>query len=446
MPPGTLPPFDIPPARIEQHFAVLGRIGRTGPAPGDGFLRASWSAEESRAMEYIRQAGQVGGLRAAYDGIGNLYLTTPGEQPGRVQVGSHLDTVPNGGAYDGAAGVVAGLEALLALRPAWPGLRHALQLVAWRGEESATYGALCKGSRAAFGLNDPGILSHEFAGQTLREAIAGQGFDPHWIAARKPALSQAQIDAIQAHLELHIEQARRLEQEGKDIGIVTAIRGAVRFRVLVLGEAAHSGGTPLGVAYRRDANLALAYMLVALDRLAARALAAGDDLVLTAGVINSDADYNAGDRRVYENAMTRVSSFAYFTLDIRSQRGETLARLSAAAQRTLEAVAGKYRVGVQFQPLTSLAPAETLDETLQALVYESCQALGISSMRMSSGALHDLAVVTSQRRSDGTPIPGALLFIPCRDGLSHNPQEYASPEAISKGSRVLAHVLYRLAR
>ncbi len=285
----------------------------------------------------------------------------------------------------------------------------------------------------------------EFEGRTLADAISSQGYDPGYISEQMPTLTQAQIDAIQAHLELHIEQAKSLEVDAKDIGIVTSIRGAVRFRVLVVGEAAHSGGTPMGVDYRQDANLAMAYMQVALDRHATEAIASGDDLVQTVGVINSDFNFNLHDPRVHENALTKVSPFGYFAIDIRSNRAETLARNVAAARRIIEEVGRQHRVSVEIQPITSLAPTETLDPHIQELVYQSCQEEGVSSMRMASGALHDLAVVTNQQRSDGTRIPGVLIFIPCRDGLSHNPKEFASTEAIHKGALVLARTLYKLA-
>ena len=240
-------------------------------------------------------------------------------------MGSHLDTVPKGGQYDGGAGIVAGLEAILALHEYWSSMNCDLQLVVWRGEESATFGSVCKGSRAAFGLNDPNILTKKFQGQTLEDAIARQGFDPSYIRGRKPTLSQQQIDSITAHFELHIEQASQLQTDRKRIGIVTSIRGAARYRVIIIGEAAHSGGTPMGSAFRRDANLAIAYMQVELDCLAKLRLEQGDDLVQTVGVVNIDPDFNMLDPRVYENSYTKVSPFGYFTLDIRSSQAVTLA-------------------------------------------------------------------------------------------------------------------------
>jgi hydantoinase/carbamoylase family amidase len=441
-----LPDFRISTEHIEEHYHVLAQIGNLGPSRLHGFLRASWSFEETAAVDYIREVGESHGLESTYDGIGNLYLSTPGRRDRLIQVGSHLDTVPIGGLYDGSAGIVAGLEAILALKTEWSGLTRGLELVAWRGEESATFGAVCKGSQAAFGLNDPKILGKEFEGKTLEEAILSQGFDPRFIAGRKPTLSQERIDAIDAHLELHIEQANRLEVNAREIGIATSIRGTVRLRVVVTGEAAHSGATPMGSRFRKDANLAMAYMQVGLDRLAHDCLSKGHDLVQTVGLINADPSYNLHDPRVYENALTKVSPFGYFAIDIRSNNSGFLQDYLEDARRMIQEIGAKYEVGVSFDTITSLPPLEELDRDVQDEIEAACRENGLSFERMPSGALHDVAVVSSQRHSNGMKIPGGLIFIPCLNGISHNPREYASAEAIQKGASVLASTLYRLAK
>lgn len=433
--------MDIAIESIEEHFAALGQIGNLGPRREDGYLRASWSAEESAAMEYIKQAGQHYGLQATYDGVGNLFLATPGDKRKVVQVGSHLDTVPTGGLFDGAAGIVAGLAAILALRDGWDSFRHGLELVVWRGEESATFGAVCKGSQAAFGQNPPDILNKEFAGKTLAEAILSQGFEPAFIRDARPTLAPERVDSIVAHLELHIEQAIRLETGRLDIGIATSIRGMVRLRVIVTGEAAHSGGTPLGIAYRRDANLAMAYLQVELDKLADRLLLEGADLVQTVGVLNCDRDFNLSHPQIYENALTKVSPFGYFTLDIRSNRQSFLSDYTGQVGRLFNELGRKFGVTVEIEKICSLSALESLDESLQTTIEAACQELGYRYERLPSGALHDVGVVARQKQSNGSTIAGGLIFIPCRAGLSHNPQEYATPAAIRKGALVLARTL-----
>lgn len=437
--------FNIPIKNIDHHFSILEKIGNLGTFREAGFLRASWSNEETEAMEYIRIIGQEHGLRPVFDKVGNLFLTTPGEDGQRViQIGSHLDTVPHGGNYDGATGIVAGLEAILALKAEWSSLRHRLELVIWRGEESATFGAVCKGSQAAFGQNDRNILLRKFNGQTLEQAILDQGFDPGPIERREPAMAQAHIDAIVAYLELHIEQARKLEIDQKDIGIVTSVRGTIRFRVVVVGEAAHSGGTPMGTDYRKDANLAMAYMQVELDKLAGQALQKGQDLVQTVGVINTDRDFNIQNPHVFENALTKVSPYSYFTLDIRSDNLSFLEKHAAQAQEVIKTIGQRFKVFVKIQQISFLLPIEKMNETLQQAAQASCRQLSYTYEMMPSGAIHDVAVVAAQKRSDGSPIAGGLLFIPCKNGLSHNVKEYTSPQAIQKGAQVLACMLYQL--
>ena len=438
--------LNIPPENIAQHFSKLEKIGNLGSFREAGFLRASWSAEESEAMAYIQAVGQAHGLRAKFDGVGNLYLTTPGLERDVIQIGSHLDTVPHGGNYDGAAGIVAGLEAILAHREQWSTLPYRLELVVWRGEESATFGAVCKGSQAAFGMNDPNILLKKFEGQSLEDAIISQGFDPGFIARKEPALSQAHIDSIAAYLELHIEQARQLEIDQKDIGIVTSVRGTIRLRVVVIGEAAHSGGTPMGIHYRKDANLAMAYMQVELDKLGGRALAEGQDLVQTVGMINTDRDFNMNNPHVYENALTKVSPYGYFTLDMRSNNLAFLQDHAKRVEALVEKVGERFNVFVKTQQIIFLTPIEEMDPTLQQATELACQKLGYTYAFMPSGALHDVTVVTNQTRSDGSPIAGGLIFIPCKGGISHNSKEFTTIEAVQKGAMVLTTTIDNFSR
>jgi acetylornithine deacetylase/succinyl-diaminopimelate desuccinylase-like protein len=215
----------------------------------------------------------------------------------------------------------------------------------------------------------------------------------------------------------------------------------VRLRVSVTGEAAHSGGTPLGAAYRHDANLAMAYMQVELDKLAGQHLAAGADLVQTVGVVNCDRDFNLNHPQIYENALTKVSPFGYFTLDIRSSQQSFLRDYTGQVYRLFNELGRKFDVTVDIEEICALPALESLDEALQATIETACQELGYSYERLPSGALHDVGVVARQPQSNGATIAGGLIFIPCRAGLSHNPQEYASPAAIRKGALVLARTL-----
>lgn len=418
-------------SRIEAHFAALAQIGNLGPSRADGFCRAGWSREEQAACDYIRTQGEALGLRARWDAVGNLFLTTDPEASGVIQVGSHLDTVPSGGLYDGAAGVVAGLEALrLARREG-----AALELVVWRGEESATYGTACKGSLAHYGRLAPESLASRHQGSTLRHAIEDLGF------STAPILTGRALGTrrVLGYFEAHIEQGARLEIEQVPLGIVTGVRGAERLRVVVRGAAAHSGATPMGLPYRRDANLTVAHLLVALDGLQESFRGTGTDLVQTVGVLNSDADYNQIHPEVQRNALTRVSDYAYFYLDFRSIDPGVLRLYGDLVRGCAEAVAARFGTSCEIERLGSAAALPSLDAGLQDTLEVACAAAGYPCLRLPSGAYHDAAVVAAHA-------PSALLFIPCRGGISHDPAEFTTCEAVARAAEVLAEGLRMVAK
>jgi len=438
--------ISIPVESVIAHIICITHIGSLGEQPESGYLRASWSNEESATMHYIAEVGKEHGMQVSYDKVGNLFVRTPGSQQQVVQVGSHLDTVPRGGAYDGAVGVIAGVEAIISLKSYWETLPKALQLVVWRGEESATFGASCIGSKAAFGLNDPDILNNEFMGISLRKAIQNQGFDPAFIQDKQPSLPLSYIDFLAAHFELHIEQAAVLEKEAKDIGIVYGMRGFCRMRIQVYGQAVHSGGTPMGAKLRKDANLAIANMQVELDRFARLYLDQGDDLVQTVGIVNSDREYNRLNGLVYDNALTKVSPFGYFTLDIRSCSKAFLSHYLLQAQELIQSTASSFGVEAAIEELPSFDPVENLDRELRRNIENACIDLEYSCKQMTSGGFHDVGILASQRGTSGDQVPCALIFVPSRGGISHSPKEYTSPESIQKGGLVLASAMLAAAK
>ncbi len=434
--------------QIQIHFDALSKIGNLGGRLMIGYLRASWSAEETEAMEYIRSRATAYGFESRYDEIGNLFICSNFESDKPIlQVGSHLDTVPRGGLFDGGAGIVAGLEAMRAVKSsAGENLDKELELVIWRGEESGTFDLVYKGSKAAFGELDASALERQYEGKTLEQNIIAQGYDPNLIREGRASIPQSKIDRIHCHIELHIEQARKLEIDQDDIGVVTSIRGNQRLKVFLHGEAAHSGATPMGVEYRKDANLALAHVLVRLDVTAAEALASGADLVQTVGVINSDRETNLAFPQVHETGLTKISPFAYFFLDIRSKSKSFLESYLTKIDEVVTVTAKEFATAVEIVPISGATPIESLDIDLQQRIEQAAKALGYSSQRMASGAGHDAAIVSQQQRSDSSGIPTAMIFIPCRDGLSHNPLEFTSSEAVAKGSNVIAQTLAGLLR
>lgn len=430
---------------LEKLFALLDGIGNLGPKRENGFDRSSWSSEETQAMLVVKRYAEEKGMTAGWDSVGNLILTTPFPRDRIVVTGSHLDTVPRGGNFDGVAGVLCGIVAICSLRDQWESLRHRLGLVIWRGEESASFAVACKGSQAAFGVLPAGDLSRQYRGNTLEEAIRSQGGDPSAVTQGVPSLPRDFIMSLESLVELHIEQAPLLEIEKKSIGLVTSIRGTIRLRVELTGEANHSGGTPMGTRYRKDANLAMAYMLTRLDQHGSSAREQGFDMVQTVGVINTSQEINAIHTEIRENSLTKVSPYAYFLLDVRSTDSPFLHRYIEEAAGIFSKTAQEYGVGITITRIMEVEPISQLDAGILDSAERICKEENLACQKMPSGSLHDCAIVAQQRRPDGSRIPTGLIFIPCRKGISHNAKEYASQEDLARGTLVLKKTLASLA-
>jgi N-carbamoyl-L-amino-acid hydrolase len=423
--------------QIEAHYNSLNKIG----AMEHGFHRPAYSDTETAAMAYIEQTAQAGGLLSRWDVVGNLVIETPGEYEHWVETGSHMDTVPASGNYDGTAGVVAGLEAILAIHNGKPELPFGLRLRIWRGEESAAFGITSIGAQAAFGVLNPKLLQSSFQGRSLEQTMDSQHADPDFIHSATPAISAAEKDGIAAYIELHIEQGKVLENKQRDIGIVTGIRGSVRRWVRFSGVFDHSGATPMGAEYRKDVNLAMAHTLVQLDKLATDAISEGHDIVQTTGVINSSSDQNDQSPAIFNNAVSKVSGFGYFSHEIRSCSANQAKAFVKQADALIRQTAEQFGVSVEIEQFSASDGIPELDTEIQQILTESCRVQNASFTHLPSGAWHDAAVLCSQQKSDGSPIPVGMLFIPCRAGISHSPEEYSSPAQIALGASVLAQAM-----
>ena len=430
---------------IGNRYSALDSTGKLGETPDAGYLRAAYSDEETAAMKVIARGAADAGLKCKWDKLGNLAIETPGNFSQWVETGSHLDTVPYGGNFDGLAGVVAGLEAIIAVQNSSVSLKRGLRLRGWRGEESATFGCSSIGSKGAFGILDPVVLSNCYKGGSLKDAMLSQGCDPSVVEKRKSAIAIEEIDSIYAFIELHIEQGNLLETSGKELGIVSAIRGAVRMMVTLEGAFDHSGATPMGAEYRRDVNLAMGHIMVRLDELAARHIDAGMDLVQTIGVINSSREFNDLNPQLYRNAVTKVSGFGYFTYEVRSCNTDESKLFCLEAREVILGTAKEFGVLADVKETGKTDGIASLSRAVQEALEASAHEAGASFMKMSSGAWHDAAVVAGRQRSDKSIIPAGMLFIPCREGRSHTPEEYCSPGQVAKGATVLARAMCRMA-
>ena len=413
-------PIKIDDQSISKHINALSNIGNLGSRPEQGFNRSAWSNEETKAMEYIKSEGAKFGLKPRYDAVGNLFLDTDPSAKNIIQIGSHLDTVPTGGNFDGAAGIVAGLEAIKSLIKKGLPKNKGLELVVWRGEESTSFGVANKGSKLAFGEKFP--ISKE-----MQDAVKQQGF----------SLSPLKMETnkIVAHFELHIEQGIKLQTDAKDIGVVTSIRGSDRYMIKVSGRFDHSGATPMGTKYRHDANLAIAYTQVELDKLIGSYLGKGYDLVQTIGVINSDKEINEKNPAVYNNAMTKVSGFGYFILDVRSNSKKQRDEYVKKALETIQEVTSKYKTQAEIIHISDSPPTESLNLNLEQKIEAAAKSLEYKYEFLGSGAGHDAAIVAKHN------VSAAMIFIPCKDGISHSKEEFAKTSDIRKGAEVLANAI-----
>ncbi len=395
---------------------------------GIGMTRDTYGAGEQRAHDLV--AGHAGmlGLEVRIDAALNLYLTLPGKERGlpAVLTGSHLDTVPRGGNYDGAAGVIAGIAILAAWAKAGMTPGRDVTVIAIRAEESVWFPVSYIGSKAALGLLPPDALDVvRFDTQkTLYRHIQELGGTPELIKAGTPGIDPA---AVYAFLELHIEQGPVLIDNRRNIGIVTGICGSLRYRAAtVTGRYAHSGATPR--SHRRDAVVAFAQLVDALHRHWLAMEAAGHELTLTFGQVNTDSR---------QSDFSKVAGSVGFCIDIRSRSTDSLQQMDRQVQATVAALARQHGVIFDLGEQRRSQPA-LMDDALRRELARSADRLGLTHHEMPSGAGHDAAMFANRG------IPAAMLFIPNANG-SHNPDERMELGDFDRGARVLAGALWAIA-
>jgi N-carbamoyl-L-amino-acid hydrolase len=393
---------------------------------GVGITRDSYGVGESAALDIIDAAARAHGLVTERDAAANLVVTLPGTDPSLkpIACGSHLDSVPHGGNFDGGAGVIAGLLCLIHLRDARP--RRTLRLYGLRGEESAAFGRAYSGSSALFGRLTPADLElrHTATGRTLRDAMRDVGADIDRIARGETLLDPG---SLAAWLELHIEQGPVLVATHIPVAAVTGIRGNVRHREIVcVGEAGHSGAVPKNL--RHDAVFAVAELLHRMDAHWQSFLDRHEDLVVTTGVIGTDPA---------EHAIARIPGKARFSFEARSQSADTLEAYYAVFQAECAAVEREKSVRFDLGPRLDTAPA-VMDRTLVDTIRAEINRLVLPDAPMASGAGHDSAVF------ENAGVPSAMIFIRNEHG-SHNPDEAMDIDDFLLGAEILRRSLASLA-
>jgi len=395
----------------QRQWDRLMAMARIGAIAGDGVNRACLTALDREARRLLIGWATEAGATVSVDAAANLWLRREGTDPAAAPVltGSHMDTQPEGGRFDGIYGVVAGLEVLAGLHDAGITTRRPIEVVAWTNEEGGRFAPGCMGSMAWSGsrrvtdfaeIADPDGV--RFA-DALAEHLAAEADLPRRALGSRP----------HAYVEAHIEQGPRLEAEHLNIGVVTGIQGSRWFTVTLSGETAHAGTTPLRL--RRDAVQDMVRAITALNALM-------DDP-------NDVLRFTVGRITVEPNTSNSVASKARFTIDLRHPDAAVLRARGDAIATTVQ--------GAEVSEVFTAMPI-VFDPAVVDAVERAADNLDLRHRRIPSGAFHDAQFAA--------PVcPSGMIFVPCRKGISHNPAEYAEPGWLGAGTRVLADTLVELA-
>jgi len=395
-------------------------------ADGPGVTRPSYGDAEETALRDLADLAEAEGLVVCWDEAANLLVTLDGQRPERaaIAVGSHLDSVPIGGNFDGAAGVVAGLISLIHMKRSATVPPRTVRLYGFRGEESAWFGACYLGSRALFGgLTAEDLKSkHRDTGYTLESYMAKAGAE---VAAIQSGRKFVHAEDLAGFIELHIEQGPVLVDRKLPVGIVTGIRGNIRHQsVICRGEAGHSGTVPRWL--RHDAVMAVSDLLMRLDEHWRVLLERSIDLVITSGIFGTDPAHHA---------LSVIPSEVRFSLEIRSQSADTLETFYGLIQAECRAVSAARGVTFDFDRRITAAPGR-IDGAWINRLEELAEEHAIACCRLPSGAGHDAAVMAN------AGIPSAMIFVRNEHG-SHNANESMDMDDFLKGVDLLYHALMK---
>ena len=395
--------------RIEDMLCQLADATRI-----DGEIwRAAYTPEDKIAKKILREWIEDLGLEYREDAIGNVYGRLPGTESGTVLTGSHLDTVKNGGKYDGALGVVTGVAALGYLKQSGFVPKHSLEVAGLMEEEGSRFASGCQGSRAICGtLKDEDLEEVDRDGVTLREALFSAGYQPE-------ALNSAKRDDIRSIVELHIEQGPVLESEQKQIGIVDSIVGIFNYALTIQGNQNHAGTTSMPL--RHDPVVAAAEFITESTR---QMMAQAPSATLTYGML-----------QVFPGMQNVIADRVNLSIDMRDGSEEALLQDEVILKRALESIENK---GFQTRLIQNhCLKSAKMDPKLIQVIERHCEEKHLAYKHMNSGAGHDSMVF-------GKHFPTAMIFVPSIGGISHNPAEATAAADIQTGFELLCDVLKEL--
>jgi len=409
--------LEINQERLLSEIEALARISEAEPP---AVTRVVFTPKDLEARAWLRGKFAKAGLVVRQDAIGNTFahwVGAGGNAPA-VGTGSHIDAIPNAGKYDGVVGVLGGLEAIRTLQQAGFRPARSIELILFTAEEPTRFGIGCLGSRMLSGTLSPEVARklNDSSGESLEEVRRKAGMRGELESVRLPT------GHYSGFVELHIEQGPLLEKEGVPLGIVESIAAPASLQIIVEGAGGHAGAVLM--PSRRDALCAASELVLAIEE-AARS-SGSNDTVATVGICD-----------VFPGAVNSIPSRVRLTLD---ERDTDLARRDMALKKIrgrAEEIAKKRDVTVKFEMVNADAPATCSPKVVEAL-SKACRKRDLRFQRMVSRAYHDSLFMSRIA-------PTGMLFIPCRNGYSHRPDEFASPEDIARGTLVLAETLARLA-
>jgi hydantoinase/carbamoylase family amidase len=406
---------------ISRLETTLEQINEIGASAGNGITRLGFTKEHWAANEFFIEACKREGMQVRIDACGNVIARREGKESGlpAVACGSHLDTVQQGGKYDGTVGVAAGLELIRSLNEKGIFTRHPIEVIVFACEESARFGVSTIGSKAMAGKLSKASVERlkDRAGISIEEAAAAIGVDFNRIENARRSR-----DELKAFFELHIEQGPLLEGSGKQVGIVTGIAAPIRLDVTIQGKASHSGTTPMNM--RSDALIGAAEMIIEIERAALDEAKHGT--VATVGVCD-----------VKPGAMNVIPDWVNLKIDI---RGTVTASRQAVIERLYRVIRelDRNRGLIIASDILSDEEPVVLDERIIRFLSVQCERLNITYTNMMSGAGHDAMNMASL-------CPTGMIFIPSYGGLSHHKDEYSSLEQIAHGTALLEETVLQCA-
>jgi beta-ureidopropionase / N-carbamoyl-L-amino-acid hydrolase len=402
--------IQINPKRLEQALDALAQIGQL---PNGGVSRVAFSADDLLARRQVQAWMVEAGMRVRIDTAGNMIGYYAGQNPelGALATGSHIDTVPVGGRYDGCLGVLAGIEVVRTLKERSLRLRHAIEVIVFTDEERSVIG--CK-AMAGEVSEDPSAYAR-LDGTPIQQCLKTIG--GNW---RQIHQAQRQPGEIAAFVELHVEQGGVLEHFGKPIGNVTGIVGQYRLAVKIIGCPNHAGTTPMNM--RQDALVAAAQVILAVQRIATET---PGEQVATVGYLN-----------VLPNATNTIAGQVDLRIDLRDLSQDNLAAIVEVIQQTLTEIAAATGTKISMQQMLHILPT-LADAEIMQVITEACQDLGLDSMVLPSRAGHDAQEI-------GRFAAMGMIFVPSRSGISHSGEEYTAPAECAQGANVLLQTFLKL--